>query len=304
MKTKTVIGTIVVVVTVICISCFSLYYSIVKSPLEQADNLFHSSLEKYSQAMNYWKENDYVNARIKLAGAKTDAEEAIKYIEKAGFEPTRKQAALHYFGAWSNLIETVIRLSDALEDYEQAMLLFNYKDWSGVMTKFLDVKEDIVRAQTYFLFAKENIELIDVETLPSELKSSVVEIQTYFAEYQTYLPDFSNFVDAFVLLIQGYAHVMDGAKYLDQENWRAAEISFQESQPYIGEAKSRFDNLKNCKTAYLASLSSEFYSVASTLEDAISYLVIGCEYAKAGDMSSANSEFETANRILNGISWG
>jgi tetratricopeptide (TPR) repeat protein len=301
MRTKIAVGTVVAVVTVICISCFAFYYSTVKSPLEQADNFFQSSLEKYSQAMNLWKENDYSGARIKLASAKTDAEEARKYMERADIEPTRKQAALHYFDAWSNLIQTAICLSDALEDYNQAVLrCFECKDWSG-STKFLDAKEHIAQAQRFFLSAKENVELIDVEALPSELKSSIVEIRTYFAEYQAFLPDFGDFIDALVPLVRGYAYVMDGANYVDQENWRAAEISFQESQPHIGEAKSRFENLKNCKTAFVSLSSSKFCSMVRALEDAISHYIMGCEYATKGDFSNANTQFEIVGKLLSQI---
>jgi hypothetical protein len=272
--------------------------------LGQAENLLASSSEKYDQAIRYWDENDYVNAKIRLIGAITDVEEARKYLEKADIEQGGKQHALCVLDGWSNLLNCVISLSDAFEDYNQGMLRWSYQDWDGVVTKFLDAKEDIDRAQSYFLFAKENFDSVNMEMLPSELKSTVVEIRTYFASYATLLPDFSGMIDAFVPLARSMKSLVEAVNYMQRYDWHASQLAFEDSQSKISEAKNKFDNLRYCQTASFSSYASILFVNSQKIENALSHYIQGCEYAEAGDMSSANSEFETANHILNGISWG
>ncbi|MDI6819931.1 MAG: hypothetical protein QMC89_03385 [Candidatus Hodarchaeaceae archaeon] len=172
---KIYFGIITTVVFIFIVSVF-VYYTEkeTQTAFSQADTLFNSSLEKYSQAMKCWDENDYVGARVKLAGAQSDVGEARKYLETADVEPAVKQAALCLCDACSNLVKCAICLSDAGEDYEQAILRFDYEDWDGAVTKFLDAKEDIDRAQPYFLSAKEALDSIDLEALPPELKSGML----------------------------------------------------------------------------------------------------------------------------------
>ncbi len=299
------LGIIVTVVFIFIGASIFVYYTEkeTQTAMGQAVNLLDSSVEKYSQAMECWDENDYAGARIKLAGAKTDVEESRKYLEKADIEPARKQVALCWRDAWSNLIEWASCLSDAFEDYEQAMLRLGYEDWDGAVTKFLDAKEDIDRAQPYFLSAKEDLDSIDVESLPPELKSNVVEGQAFFAEYETLFPDFSSFIDAFIPFVRSMGTLLEAVDYIQLYDWHAAKIAFQDSQSDIGVAKSKFDNLRNCETAFFASMASEFYSTTSTTEEALAHYITGCEYATQGYLSSAEAEFETGSQILEGISW-
>lgn len=299
------LGIIATVVFIFIGASVFLYYTQkeTQAAMSQAESLLNSSLEKYAQAMEYWGENDYAGARIKLAGAKTDVEESKKYLEEANIEPSEKQVALRWCDAWSNLIEWASCLSDALEDYEQAMLRYDYEDWDGVVTKFLDAKEDINRAQPYFLSAKEDFDSIDVEALPPELKSGVSEGQAYFAEYETLLPDFSDTIDAFIPFIRGIGHLLEGANYLQRYDWHAAKLAFEDSLSKISEAKSKLDDLRYCETAEFSSLAAELYSGAETMEEALAHYITGCEYAEAGYYSNATTEFETANQIFEGFSW-
>jgi len=252
----------------------------------------------------YWDENEYAMAKITLIGALTDAGEARGYLEKADIDPIMKQYALCALDGWSNLLNWGVILSDALGNYQQATLRMNYQDWDGAVTKLLDAKEYIDQAQPYFLSAKENFDSVNVDELPSELKSTVVETQTFFATCVTFFPDFSSMTDALIPLVRGMKSALEGATYLERYDWYAAEIAFNDSLSKISEAKNDFDNLRYCQTADVSSLASEFFVISQKLESALPYYVQGCEYAKAGDLSSASSEFETANQILNGISWG
>ncbi|MBA7505821.1 hypothetical protein ES706_04498 [subsurface metagenome] len=298
-----IIAAVIVIVIVIVIAASVFRYYTAQTAMSQAKDLFDSSDEKYAQAMEYWDENDYAGARIKLAGAKTDVEEGKKYLEKADIEPARKQFALYWCDAWSNLINCVIRLSDAFEDYDQAMLRWGYGDWDGVVTKFLDAMEDINQAQPYFLSAKEDFDLIDVEVLPSELKSYVTESQAYFSEYEALLPDFSGTIDAFIPFVRGLSHLPEGASYLEREDWHAAKIAFGDSLSKIREAKGKFDTLRYCETTYYASLAAELYSATNTMEEGLAHYITGCEYAEAGYYSSATTEFETGYTILEEVPW-
>ncbi len=279
-------------------------YSEPQDAFGQADTLFNSSLEKYSQAMECWDENDYVGARVKLAGAQTDVIEARGYLEKANVEPAVKQAALCLCGAWSNLIEWASCLSDAFEGYNQARLRFDYEDWGGTVTKILDAKEDIDRAQTHFLSAKEALDSIDMEALPPELKSDMVEGQAYFSEYETFLPDFGGFIDAFIPFVRGMGCMIEGANNLERYEWYAAKIAFEDSSSKISEAKTKFGSLRDCKTAEFSSSAVEFYSMAKTMEEALTHFIKGCEYAEAGNYSGATTEFEIAGQIMGKTSDG
>ncbi len=299
------LGIIATVVFIFIGASVFLYYTQkeTQTAMSQAENLFNSSLEKYTQAIEYWDENDYAGARIKLAGAKTDAEESKKYLEKADIEPAAKQAILYGYDSWSNLINCVISLSDAFEDYGQAMSRLDYGDWDGAVTKFLDAKEDIDRAQPFFLTAKEDFDLIDVEALPSEFKSGIVEGQAYFAEYETLLPDFGDFTDAFIPFIRGVGHLLEGANYLEREDWHAAKVAFEDSQSKISESKNKFDTIRYSETAEFSFLAVGLYSGAETIEEALAHYITGCEYAEAGDYSNASTEFETGTQIFEGFSW-
>ena len=290
-----------VIVIVIAASVFQYYTT--KTALSQADDFFDSSVEKYAQAMECWDENDYAGARIILAGAKTDLGESKKYLDKADVEPAVKQAILYGCDSLSNLIESVICLSDAFEDYGQAMSRLDYEDWDGAVTKLLDAKEDINRAQPFFLTAKEYFDLIDVEALPSEFKSDIVEGQAYFAEYETLLPDFGDFTDAFIPFIRGMGHLLEGANYLEREDWHAAKVAFEDSQSKVSESKNKFDTLRYSETAEFSSLAVGLYSGAETIEETLAHYITGCEYAEAGDYSNASTEFETGTQIFEGFSW-
>lgn len=245
-----------VIVIVIATSVFQYYTT--QTAMSQAEDFLDSSLEKYAQAMEYWDENDYVGARIKLAGAKTDVEESKKYLEEADIKPSEKQVALRWCDAWSNLIEWASCLSDAFEDYGQAMLRLDYEDWGGATSKFLDAKEDIDRAQTYFLSAKEDLDSIDVEVLPPELRSDVVEGQAYFAEYETLLPDFSDMIDVFIPLCYAWSNLIEMTSYwsdasedyeqarsrLGYEDWDGAVTKFLDAKEDIDHAQSYFLSAK------------------------------------------------------------
>ena len=274
-----------------------------QTSLDLAENLWSSSSEKSDQASIYWNENDYASGKITLIGALTDAEEARGYLENADIEMVTKQYALCALDGWSNLLNWMLILSDALGDYQQAMARLNYLDYDGAVTKFLDAKEFIDQAQPYFLSAKENFDSVNVDELPSELKSTVIEAQTFFASYVTFLPDFSSMTDAFVPFVRSLKSLSEGATYLERNDWYAAEIAFNDSLSQTTEAKNMFDSLRYCQTADFSTLASGAFVYLQKLESALSYYIQGCEYAKAGDTSSAASEFETGSQILNGVSW-
>lgn len=291
---------LIAAVIVIVIATFVFQYYTAPTDMNQTENLFNSSLEKYSQAMECWDENDYAGARIKLAGAKTDVIEARKYLENANVEPAVKQVALCWCDAWSNLIEGASCLSDTFEHYNQAESCYG-ENWDGAATKFLDAKEDLDRAQTYYLSAKEDLDSIDVEALPPELESSVTETQAFFSEYETFLLDFGGLIDAFIPFVKSMDNMLEGTNYLGRYEWHAAKIAFEDSLSDMSEAKSKFDNLRYCETAEFSSTAVEFYSTAKSMEEALTHFIKGCEYAEAGDLSSAGTEFKIASRVMEGL---
>ena len=82
---KIILGIIATVVFIIIGASVFLYYTEKENQtaLDQMMNLWDSSVEKYSQAIERWDENDYAGARIILAGAKTDVDEGRKHLEQA-----------------------------------------------------------------------------------------------------------------------------------------------------------------------------------------------------------------------------
>lgn len=304
-STTTIVAMVIMVVVVIAgISVAVLLAPALESNLVQAENLLNSSLEKTYKAVERWDENDFASARIKLAGAKSDVEEARKLLEKIDFEPVKKQAIVLMMDGWQSYIVCLDHLNNSFEDYYQGTLRWSYQDWDGVITKFLDAKEDVEQAQTYFLSAKENFNQLNLETLSPEFKSSVVETRAFFAEYEKLLPDFSNTIDALIPFVRGMKILLEGATYLDRQDWVSAEIAFKDSLLKVNEAKNKFDNLRYCQTASYSSLASKMFINLQTLETALSHYIRGCQYAEAGNVASASSEFETGNQLLGGISWG
>jgi hypothetical protein len=264
----------------------------------QAINLLTSAENYLSQASQRFNENDFVGTRTKLAVVESNVTEAKNLLETVGIESSTKQCCLDICDFYLDLSSTMDILSYGCEHLNQALARVNDNDWSGAVSKLLDAEDELNQAQNYFLSTSEDLNLIDTTTLPLEIRNSITEAQALFDEYKTLLPDLANAVDAVVPFARGCDHLFEGLNYLLRYDWHAAKIAFEDSLPNISESKNKFDNLRYCKTSYVSSLASETFTKLVPIESALPYLIQGCGYAEAGDMSSANSEFETANNIL------
>jgi hypothetical protein len=294
---ETVAVAVIAAIVVISAAVIVAHYSSQSSGQEtQAINLITSAENYFSQASLCLNENDFVGTRTKLAVVESNVTDAKNLL--AGIESSTKQYCLDICDFYSNCSSTMDVLSYGCEHLNQALARINDNDWSGAVSKLLDAEDELTQAQSYFLLAGGNLNSIDMTALSLELKNSVTEAQALFDEYKTLLPDLASAVDALVPVARGCDHLFEGLNYVLRYDWHAAKVAFEDSLPYVSESENKFDNLRYCKTSYVSSLASEMFAKLVPMESALPHLIQGCGYAEAGDMSSANSEFDTANNIL------
>ena len=299
---KAVISIIIVVISAFAVIAFSLLnHTGTQSSSNQetqASNLLISAENYFFQASQHFDENDFVGTRTKLAVVNSNVTEAKNILEASDIESSTKQYCLNVCDFYLNCSSMMDILSYGFEHLNQAVARMNDNDWSGAVSKLLDAEDELNHVQSYFLLANEDLNSIDTTALPLEIKNSITETQTLFDEYKTLWPDLANAVDACVPFARGCNDLYEGLDYVQRYDWHAAKVSFEDSLPNISESKNKFDNLRYCNSSIVSSLASETFTKLVPIESALPHLIQGCEYAEAGDMSSATSEFDMATNIL------
>jgi len=303
-KTVEIIATVVIAIVVVVSMVAAIVANYSRQPsgqqiqLTQVMNLLTSADNYYSQAMQRGNENDYAGARIKLEVAESNVIEAKNLLNVADLDSSTKQYCLYLCDYMLNAYSMMGSLSYGLEYYKAGSSAFNDNDYTNAASKFSDAKNNISQAQSYFLYASENLNSIDKTALPLDIKNFITEKQALFDEYKTFLPDFASITDAFIPFVRGCGHLLEAVSYMQLNNWHAAKIAFENSVPDVTDAKTRFDNLRYCQTLDFSSSASKMFSIAVKFESALSHYIQGCEYAEAGKMELALAEFDMANNIL------
>lgn len=239
----------------------------------KAFDLMNSSLDKYDEAIALWDEDDFTGARIKIESAKSDLKECKSYLENSNLDPDKKQSILKACDGLSYLCDWAADMSNFLENFVQGTSRIRKGDYDGAITKLYDAKEDLNEAEYYFNAAREKYDSINMENLPSNQKSGLIETKAAFREYEDFHKDYNKLCDILIAHSQGLKDFQKAAEYTDQEEWVNAENEFNDALTSFREAEESSEKLRNCDTPEVASMAVNMYIVSSNCADATSHYI-------------------------------
>jgi tetratricopeptide (TPR) repeat protein len=226
----------------------------------------------------------YSDAKAKLAASKVDYEEALKLLNNATTDYDAEKDAirtakvvcsysLDSIAAFQNLIVCSEHL-DKVSAYVEG-------DDTASMRSELKLAEDALDdALPLISAAKEKCFSIDVDTVPVESKSELLEDRISIEQSEKIILEFGVLISGMHPYIDGMEHMLKASKYMGKEEWHGAELEFSKCPADFSESKD-----------IIADPAISIYGILTKMLEALPHFEAGCRYADRGNFKKAEEEF-------------
>ncbi len=153
------------------------------------------------------------------------------------------------------------------------------------------------------LKAKENINKINMDNVPSELKSNIQGVKNEIENSEKSIPDSKKAISGMYPYLDGLKHIITASDYVKNKKWHSAAVECKESLPYFSKSKDIFSGLRDSESTDVSSVSIRLYGFLETYMKVVEHMEAGCRYMDKRQEEKANEEFEKAALELQKISW-
>lgn len=237
----------------------------------------------------------YSDAKAKLTASKVDYEEALKILSNAttDYDEEKKIIETNKIICSYSLdgIAVLQNLTICLEHLDKAAAYMEGEDIASIISE-LKLAEDALNDASPFIFtAKEKCFSIDVDTVPIESKSEILEDRISIEQTEKMISENGEMISGMYPFVDGMEHMLKAVDYMEKEAWHSAELEFGKCSPDFSKSKDTFINLKNSEFTEVSVPAIEMHVFLSKTLEALPHLEAGCGYASKGDFKKAEVEF-------------
>ena len=247
----------------------------------------------------------YSNAKIKLAAAKVDYQEALKILDNATtvFDAEKEIIELNKI-ICSYSLDSIAALQnftvfmehmDKAAAYMEGVAYMEADDIASIRSELKLASDALNDTSPLMSTAKEKCFSIDMDTVPIRSKSGILEDRLSLEQSEKLISAYGEILSGVYSLVDGMEHMLEAVEYMEQEHWYTAELEFGESSEDLSKSRDIFVNLKNSEFAEISTLAIEVYVPLTELLEAVDHLEAACGYVDRGDFSKAEKEF---NEVL------
>jgi outer membrane murein-binding lipoprotein Lpp len=238
---------------------------------------------------------EYSDAKAKLTASKVDYEEAFKILNNAttDYDEEKKIIETNKIICSYSLddIDALQNITICLEHLDKASAYIESDDIASFRSE-LKLAEDALNDASSFIFtAKEKCFSIDIDTVPIESKSEILENRISIEQNEKMISENGEIISGMYPFADGMENMLKAIDYINNEDWHSAELEFGYCSPDFSKSKDTFNNLKNSEFTEVSVPAIEMYGILSKLLEALPHFEAGCRYASKGNFNKAEDEF-------------
>lgn len=237
----------------------------------------------------------YSDAKVKLTASKLDYEEALKILNNAttDYDEEKKIIETNIIICSYSLdsIATLQNLTICLEHLEKAAAYMEGEDIASSRSELKLAKDALNDLSLFISTAKEKCFSIDIETVPVESKSAILEDRISIEQSERMVSQFGEMISGMYSFLDGMEHMLKAIDYMEKEEWHSAELEFGKCSPDFSISKDTFINLKNSEFTEISVPAIEMSSLLSKMLEDLPHFEAGCMYASKGNFRKAEEEF-------------
>lgn len=237
----------------------------------------------------------YSDAKSKLAASKVDYEEALKILNNSITDYDDEKDAIRTAKVMCNYnLDRVAAFQNLIVCSEHLDKLSAYAEGDDVtsMRSELNLAEDALDdALPFISAAKEKCFSIDIDTVPVESRSELLENRIAIEQSEKTILEFGILISGMHPYIDGVEHMLKATKYMQNKEWSSAELEFSKCPADFSESKDTLADLKNSEFAEISIPAIARYGILTKMLEALPHFEAGCRYADRGNFKKADEEF-------------
>ena len=297
MKIK-ITGIITVFVAIIAIMMFSGCIS-ASEDINMATSLINSGTDRIED-INL-DDGDYSGAKIILSASKVDYEEALKILDntETDYDDEMKIIEMNKITVSYSLdiISSFQYFIVFMEHFDKSMAYMESDDFTKSKSELKLANEALTDSKPFISKAKAKSLSIDMDAIPVEYKSTILEDRLSIEDYDKMLSDMNELVSGMSPFLDGIEKMYDAVDYMEREEWKNAELAFGESYSDFSKSKNIFKNLKTSEFTEVSVVAIELDALLIGMLDELPYFEAGCRYMSEGNAYKANEEFSKISGI-------
>lgn len=239
--------------------------------------------------------SSYSDAKNKLAASKFDFEEALRILNNATTDYDEEKMIIDtnkiIIGFNLDIILALENLIIHIEHFNKANAYLTGEDVTSAKSEIKLAEDALNKATPLISSAKEKIFRIDIDTIPVESRSGILEDRNGIEKIDKILTDYSKMISGMYPFIDGMEHMLKANDYVLNEQWKSAEFEFNNSNSDIMKSKDIFIGLKNSEFSEISVSAIELDGILKKLLETLSHFETGSTYASQGNFVKANEEF-------------
>lgn len=250
----------------------------------------------------------YTFAKTRIAGAKTNLEEALSILKEAKTDYIEEENDINQI---NTLLSAYLDMVDGFEysvigweHLEKGLANYETGNYKEAKLEYSKGKEKIDYATKkissgYDKFTSFNIDLLSPDIRSNISSSADITIMNQNFKYinEMYLA-LSKMIPGLIVLVEGDEHFEKAVEFLSNKRWSDAELEFNVSKQSYAKGLNIFEELKQSNMTEISVSSIELYNSAKMYINASAHYERGSHYASIGNYYNAESEFKKAQKIL------
>ncbi len=294
---KNIIAGLILLIAILIISSFS--GCIAKSAINEINSsalLMNSGKSKLGNI----DLTSSMSARVQLDASKADYEEALKILNNATTDYDDEKNIIEIDKISCNysldVIATDQNLVTYIEHLNKSSAYMESNDFASARSELKLAEEALNKTTSLISNAKVKIYSIDINTIPVESKSELLENRNLIEKLEKRLTQNGNMISGMNPLIDGLEHAHNASDYIRNEKWNSAGLELNSSSSDLMKARNAFNALKTSEFLEISVASIKTDGTLAQLLEVISHSEAGSKYANQGDFVKANEEFDKANQ--------
>ena len=237
----------------------------------------------------------YSDAKAKLMASKVDYEESLKILNNATTDYDDEKDAIRISKVVCSYsldgIAAVQKLIICLEHLDKLSAYMEGEDTASMRSELKLAEEALNDALPFISTAKEKCFSIDVDTVPVESRSGLLEDRISIEQSEKMILETGVLISGMYPFIDGMEHMLKAVEYMEKEEWHSAELEFDKCSADFSESKVVFTNLKNSEFAEISVPAISIHGILTKMLEALPHFEAGCGYADRGNFKKAEEEF-------------
>jgi hypothetical protein len=240
-------------------------------------------------------EGGYSNAKTKLMASKVDYEEALIILNnaKTDYEDEKEIIEINkiMIGYNLDLISALQNFIISMEHFDKSVAYMDGDDFVTIKSELKLANDAWADSKPFLSKAKEKSLSINQDTIPVEYKSEILEKILFIEQYEKMFSEMGEMLSVMNPYVDAMEHLHNAGDYMEQEEWKNAEIEFGNSYADFSRSKNIVKELKNSELTEVSVLAIEVDTYLTEILNKLPPFEAGCRYMSEGNFYKAEAEF-------------